>query len=45
MLSLATSNQKYADIDKRTFDIVLSRKNNPKERWDKEYGGIFYFYE
>lgn len=29
-LSLATGNQEYADIAKRTFDIVLSKVDNPK---------------
>ncbi len=38
-LSLATGNQEYADIAKRTFDIILSRRNNPKGRWNKAYPG------
>ena len=36
-LSLATGNQEYADIAKRTFDIILSRKDNPKGKWNKAY--------
>lgn len=28
-LSIATGNKEYADIAKRTFDIVLSKKDNP----------------
>ena len=38
-LSLATGNQEYADIAKRTFEIVLSRRNSPKERWEKAHPG------
>ena len=29
-LSIATGNQEYADIAKKTFDIILSKKDNPK---------------
>ena len=29
-LSLATGNREYAEIAKKTFDIVLSKVNNPK---------------
>jgi N-acylglucosamine 2-epimerase len=36
-LSLATDNHEYADIAKRTFDTILSRRNNPKGRWNKTY--------
>jgi len=38
-LSLATGNQEYADITKHTFDNILSRRNNPKGKWDKTYPG------
>lgn len=34
-LSIATGNQEYADIAKRTFDIVLSKVDNPKGKWNK----------
>ena len=34
-LSIATGNQEYADIAKKTFDIVLSKVDNPKGRWSK----------
>lgn len=38
-LSLATGNQEYADIAKKTFDIVLSKVDNPKGKWNKAYPG------
>ncbi len=38
-LSLATSNQEYAEIAKRTFDIVLEKRDNPKGKWNKAYLG------
>lgn len=38
-LSIATSNQEYADIAKRTFDIVLSKVDNPKGKWNKAAPG------
>lgn len=38
-LSLATGSQEYADIAKKTFDIVLSKVDNPKGRWTKEHPG------
>lgn len=34
-LSIATGNQEYADIAKKTFDIVLSKIDNPKGKWNK----------
>ena len=37
--SLATGNQEYADIAMKTFDIVLSKTNNPKGKWNKLYPG------
>ncbi len=36
-LSIATGNQEYADIAKRTFDIILSKQDNPKGKWSKAY--------
>ena len=38
-LSIATGNQEYADIAKRTFDIILSKQGNPKGKWSKAYPG------
>ena len=38
-LSLATGNDEYAEIAKRTFDIVLSKVDNPKGKWRKEHPG------
>lgn len=38
-LSLATGNKEYADIAKKTFDIVLSKRENPKDKWNKAYPG------
>lgn len=38
-LSLATGNQEYADIAKKTFDIIISKKDNPKGRWSKAHPG------
>lgn len=38
-LSLATGNEEYADIARRTFDIILSRIDNPKDKWNKAYPG------
>lgn len=38
-LSIATGNQEYADIAKRTFDIVLSKVDNPKGCWNKAVPG------
>ncbi|MEA5129157.1 MAG: AGE family epimerase/isomerase [Proteiniphilum sp.] len=38
-LSIATGNQEYADIAKRTFDNILSRRDNPKGKWNKAYPG------
>ncbi len=34
-LSLATGNSEYAEIAKKTFDIILSKQNNPKGKWNK----------
>ncbi|MCI1648010.1 MAG: AGE family epimerase/isomerase [Bacteroides sp.] len=38
-LSLATGNQEYADIAKRTFEIILSKVDNPKGKWNKIHPG------
>lgn len=38
-LSLATGNAEYADIARRTFDIVLSKVGNPKGKWNKVHPG------
>lgn len=38
-LNIATGNQEYADIAKRTFDIVLSKVDNPKGKWNKAAPG------
>ena len=38
-LSLATGNKEYADIAKKTFDIILSKVDNPKGKWNKAYPG------
>lgn len=38
-LSKAAGSQEYADIARNTFDIVLSKVNNPKGKWDKSHPG------
>ena len=38
-LSIATGNQEYAEIAKKTFDIVLSKQENPKGKWCKAFPG------
>ncbi len=38
-LAIATGNEEYADIAKRTFDIVLSKVDNPKGKWSKASPG------
>lgn len=38
-LSLATGSQEYAEIAKRTFDIILAKMENPKGKWNKLYLG------
>ena len=35
----ATGNEEYADIAKKTFDIVLAKRNNPKGKWSKAAPG------
>lgn len=36
-LSLATGNTEYAEIAKKTFDIILSKVDNPKGKWNKAH--------
>lgn len=36
-LNLATENEEYAEIARQTFQIILSRINNPKGKWNKAY--------
>lgn len=38
-LSKATGNAEYLDIAKRTFDIILSKVDNPKGKWNKVHPG------
>lgn len=38
-LSIATGNKEYVDIAKRTFDVVLSKVDNPKGKWNKAAPG------
>lgn len=38
-LSKATGKDEYAAIARKTFDIILSKVNNPKGRWDKSHPG------
>ncbi|MBO4641487.1 MAG: AGE family epimerase/isomerase [Bacteroidaceae bacterium] len=38
-LYIATGNSVYADVAKKTFDIVLSKKDNPKGKWSKAAPG------
>lgn len=38
-LSIATGNAEYAEIAKKTFDIVLSKVDNPKGKWNKAASG------
>ena len=38
-LALATGNEEYADITKKTFAKVLERRGNPKGQWCKIYPG------
>jgi len=38
-LSKATGNPEYADIAKKTFDLILSKMDNPKGKWNKSYPG------
>lgn len=38
-LSVATGNKEYAEIAKKTFDIILSKRDNPKGKWSKAHAG------
>jgi len=38
-LSKASGSSEYADISRKTFDIILSKVNNPKGKWDKSHPG------
>ncbi|MDD4690301.1 MAG: AGE family epimerase/isomerase [Eubacteriales bacterium] len=38
-LSKATGKDEYADIALKTFEIILSKVENPKDKWDKTYPG------
>ena len=38
-LAIATGNEEYANIAKRTFEIVLSKVDNPKGKWSKASPG------
>ena len=38
-LSKAEDNQEYAEIARKTFDIILSKVDNPKGKWDKSHPG------
>lgn len=38
-LSLVTGSNEYADIAKKTFDIILQKKENPKGKWNKAISG------
>ncbi len=38
-LSKATGNQEYADIARKTFEIILSKVDNPKGHWNKAHAG------
>lgn len=38
-LAIATGNEEYAEIAKKTFDIVLSKVDNPKGKWSKASPG------
>lgn len=38
-LNKATGIQRYADIANKTFGIILSKKDNPKGKWNKAHPG------
>ncbi len=38
-LHLSTGNEEYAQITKNTIELILSRKDNPKSKWDKAFQG------
>mgnify|MGYP000875680614 FL=1 len=38
-LSLATGNEEYAEIARKTFEKIISKRENPKGKWNKAYPG------
>ena len=38
-LSIATGNKEYEEIARKTFDIILSKVDNPKGKWNKAHTG------
>ena len=38
-LSQATGEERYREVARRTFDHILQRWDNPKDRWDKSHKG------
>lgn len=38
-LSIATGSEEYAEIAKCTFDLIISKKDNPKGKWNKAHAG------
>lgn len=38
-LNMATGNEEYADIARKTFEIILSKVSNPKGKWNKAHPG------
>ena len=38
-LSLATGSDEYADITKKTYEMILKRSANPKDKWNKAVAG------
>ena len=38
-LNKATGNEEYAQIARKTFDIILAKVNNPKGKWNKAHPG------
>ncbi|GHV18612.1 hypothetical protein FACS1894169_15420 [Bacteroidia bacterium] len=38
-LNKATGNEEYAEIARKTFDIILSKVNNPRGKWNKAHTG------
>lgn len=35
----ATGNEEYSEIARKTFDLILSKVDNPKGKWNKAYPG------
>jgi N-acylglucosamine 2-epimerase len=38
-LNLATGNERYANVARKTFDVILSKVDNPKGKWNKAAQG------